>query len=271
MNTETEQPDIDYGGYADAAARAASDDESFSKFKQDWSYAGSMLEQFHPGVEFLGQCACEWLTKTAKHMLPDLPWDKYRLNDTLGNPKLTEWPILREHGVPGECSFSHTTLRYVVTSLNILLTLGDKLDELGSIRIVEVGGAYGGLCAILTWTLRHFKPDIQISYTIVDLEGPRALQRRYLSALWFDAVNCSSNTDYARDQTYDLFLSTYSLGEIPRAAQDEYIRELTMRSKHGYIVWNRSEIHPTLRMFKGMMEVPEVPAINNGTVRTLIY
>jgi hypothetical protein len=266
-----DEPDIDYSGYADAAARAAVGDEAFSKFKQDWHYAGSMLEQFHPGVEFLGYTACEWLTKTVQHMLPKLPWDKYRLNDTLGNPKLNEWAILRAHGVPGECTFSHTTLRYVVTSLNILLTIGEKLDKLDTLRIVEVGGAYGGLCAILMWTLRHLKPGIQIDYTIIDLEGPRALQSRYLTALGLDGVTCSSSTDYNKGQTYDLFLSTYTLGEIPRAAQDEYIRDLVMRSRHGYIVWNRSEVHPTLRALNGLREGPEAPAINNGTVRTLVY
>src|SRR5205807_1900385 len=98
---------------------------------------------------------------------PDLQasFERFRENDRLGSPQVCEYG---QHG-----TFSPTTLRYI----NVLSDLRRLFGDLDGLRVLEIGGGYGGQCFV---TSVLFKPR---SWTIVDLGPCRALQRAYLNRL----------------------------------------------------------------------------------------
>jgi putative sugar O-methyltransferase len=134
-------------------------------------------------------------------------------NDLYGNPYLYEYIL--EYGY-----FSPSTLQYI----GVLSNLVTKFGSLDGMRIVEVGGGYGGQCRTV---LDVFKP---VSYTIIDLYEVVELQKKYL-----DGLDVKLTSIIMKDYCYDLFISNYALSEIPN--NDAYI-DLARRCKHGYITCN---------------------------------
>lgn len=132
-------------------------------------------------------------------------------NDLYGNP--IQYPY--KAGI----LVSPSTLQYIAVLVNLIQLCG----SMDGLRIVEVGGGYGGQCRTI---LDVFKPR---RYTIFDLEEVVVLQMKYLKhehcVYWMGRA----------DAEYDLFISNYALSEIKDNA--EYI-ELASRCKHGYITCN---------------------------------
>lgn len=137
-------------------------------------------------------------------------------NDLYGNPYLYEYIL--EGGY-----FSPSTLQYI----GVLSNLVTKFGSLDGMRIVEIGGGYGGQCRTV---LDVFKPN---EYRIIDLYEVTRLQAAYLS----DANNSDCiRLDYKiPDNNYGLFISNYALSEIPN--NEAYI-DLARRCTHGYITCN---------------------------------
>ena len=115
--------------------------------------------------------------------------------------------------------FSPSTLQYIGVLSNLITRFG-SLDDM---RIVEVGGGYGGQCKTV---IDVFKPKV---YTIVDLPEVTALQLKYLTDTGARVMSVPPTGKY------DLFISNYALSEIPN--NTEYI-DLARRCKHGYITCN---------------------------------
>jgi hypothetical protein len=104
-------------------------------------------------------------------------------------------------------------------------------------RIVEIGGGYGGQCAIIS---RFFNPAL---YTIVDLEPCLKLTRRYLDSLGIHGVNYVTMREL--DETYtkggfDLVISNYAFSELSRSVQDEYVSKIISGASRGYFLCNFS-------------------------------
>lgn len=133
-------------------------------------------------------------------------------NDLKGNP------VMYDFG--GGIYSSASTLQYIAVLVNLIELCG----TLDGVRIVEVGGGYGGQCRTVQDV---FKPML---YHIIDLPMVCNLQLKYLA----DAP-AHISTPNVIDQEYDLFVSNYSLSEIKDNAV--YI-ELASRCKHGYITCN---------------------------------
>lgn len=141
--------------------------------------------------------------------------DRTWTNDLKGNPVMYDFG----HGVYA----SPSTLQYIAVLANLIELCG----PLDAMRIVEVGGGYGGQCRTV---LDVFKPKI---YDIVDLLEVLDLQKRYL-----EDINKHDEVAFAcilPVYEYDLFISNYALSEIKDNAA--YI-ELASRCKHGYIACN---------------------------------
>lgn len=99
-------------------------------------------------------------------------------------------------------------------------------------RIVEIGGGYGGQCSVLS-RVANFR-----SYTIFDLDEALALTQRYLDELAIPNVRLvSAFAPKAIDA--DLVISTYAVSEIDRGSQDEYIDGVLKRARRGYLILNR--------------------------------
>ena len=104
--------------------------------------------------------------------------------------------------------------------------LGNIIEYIGALdglRIVEIGGGYGGLAMLIN----KCRPAC---YHIIDLPEVCELQRRYLAG---SQVECFTEPT---GQDYDLVISNYALSEIPD--NKLYIDEVLRRSKHGYITCN---------------------------------
>lgn len=133
-------------------------------------------------------------------------------NDLKGNPVMYDFG----DGVYSSAS----TLQYIAVLANLIELCG----PLDGLRIVEIGGGYGGQCRTV---LDMFKPFV---YHIVDLPEVCELQMNYLNN---EPRHISLKV--LPSLTYDLFISNYALSEIKDNAA--YI-ELASRCKHGYITCN---------------------------------
>lgn len=123
-------------------------------------------------------------------------------------------PVMHQYGTK---RFSTSTLQYIGVLANLVREFGD----LTGLRIVEIGGGYGGQCRTIT---DMFMPEC---YHIVDLPEVCELQRKYCSAKCYTEPT---------GQEYDLVISNYALSEIKDNA--EYIDRICRKSKHGYITCN---------------------------------
>jgi len=138
--------------------------------------------------------------------------DNVFTNDINGNPVIYNWG----YGL----YYSASTLQYIAVLVNLVQLCG-SLDNL---RIVEVGGGYGGQAKTV---FDVFTPNC---YHIIDLPEVTSLQYKYLHNI--EAVDCFTQPT---GQEYDLFISNYALSEIP---DNGHLIELAGRCKHGYITCN---------------------------------
>ena len=178
-------------------------------------------------------------------------------NDSKGNGQLTAYRF-------GICSAN--SIKYVYHA-NLILKHMQELQE-SSVRIVEIGGGYGGLAIALL----HYAPkyNIQIKeYNLIDLEEAVKLQEFYLKEQlgdisifqFHDASTFGSNI-----QGNDLYLiGIYSLGELLYDTQTSYIETLFPKVNHGFLDWNEKE----RELPKNCIRVPERPL--TGTHNHFVY
>jgi hypothetical protein len=212
----------DSAHYRSACAAAASDPALFRVFRKTPPIIG-IIEPFIPhdrperrfvmsSEELLG-----WLIRE-----PDFldQYPSFQLNDTIGEPYL--------EAVPGLSDMSIYTLRYIKIAYDLRRLFG-SLDDLD---IIEIGGGYGGQCAILS---RLFKWS---SYTIIDLPEVSQLQRRYLGTLGVENVTFVTLEELNAEQRYDLVISNYAYSELSAELRAFYLDRVLAKSTHGYMLWN---------------------------------
>lgn len=212
----TDDGDEIYHKYAKVCEQAANDDQVFGTFKQNPDFV-YMLEHvsFSQGKQYLNKITSHFLNNILD-------------NDRFGSPKIFDY------GNNIECS--PTTLRYISTGL-VMFPLFQKVET----NIVEIGGGYGGQCKVLYDLSQLFGIPIS-SYTILDLEKPNMLQRKYLSKLGLGDVECMTIQEYEKKEDpkkIDLLISNYALGEISEHYRQQYLGVLE-KSTRGYVIWNDS-------------------------------
>jgi len=110
--------------------------------------------------------------------------------------------------------------------LDSLFTLNKPL------KIVEIGGGYGGQCRMLCAMFPVSE------YIIIDLPSVLELIHRYL-----DMYNIKNVKLYTPDQIpdslpCDLLISNYAFSECTKEIQSSYIKKVLSHAKHGYMVCN---------------------------------
>ena len=105
--------------------------------------------------------------------------------------------------------------------------MADLFGSLAGMRVVELGGGYGGQASVL---LELF--DLA-AYSIIDLPEPNALQEAYLAK----RIGYELEPFSPLNEAYDLAVSNYALTELRRPFQEQYARELA-RCRFGYITCN---------------------------------
>jgi hypothetical protein len=206
----------DTEAYRVICTEAARDPAVFRSFKQDPRYQ-LVLEHVTPGQ---GAAYLMAVLEQSPHLATHL--ESFRRNDSLGGPSTFDFG-------PGIGVFSPTTCRYAKVLSDLLLMFGD----LTGMRIVEVGGGYGGQCFIIHSLC---KPA---SYTIVDLPPALALQERYLDQLGVKGVSFLSIADLPASLPSDLFMSSYALTECIRPVTDVYLEKIVRAADRGYVTGNR--------------------------------
>jgi hypothetical protein len=234
----------DDGSYPVFCHEAANDPSLFETFKQNPAYT-RILEHvtYEQGKSYLEIALCQ--TPDFRYYL-----DLFRENDRIGSPRVHEYG---EFGV-----FSPTTFRY----MKVASDLKKHFGTLNNMRIVEIGGGYGGQCLVLS---KIFSLG---SYTIVDLPGPLELAKKYLESHGITNVHYVSADEVSNMAPYDLFLSNYALTECKKEFQDEYLEKVLRAGARGYLTcnyWNsetytKAELLEKLgKMFPSVSDIPEEP------------
>ena len=242
---------VDYETYSNECKRAVEDDDVFENFKNN-KKINYMIEEVHsPEVrEYFAKNFIKVLITKYEHILKNLPWNQYMENDILGGPFLVQTDELNKY--TETVSFSHTTLRYILYSLYLYDFVSSKFDK-KEISIVEVGSGYGGQCKILLDTFNHF--GITVKYTLIDLLEVNNLSKKYLKIICpRGEYKCISAGQYKtkKEDRYDLFFSCFSLGEMDKVYQDDYIDNLVNTCTSAYIIWNNKFINPKLNEIQTM-------------------
>jgi putative sugar O-methyltransferase len=200
-----------YPSFCSAAAR---DEAEFQNFKRSPIY--NLVQEYstyEEGHDYLVQILSKYpflLDKLAQ----------FRKNDSLGNPQVFNYPFV---GL-----FSPSTLRYMKVAGDLKKHFGD----LNGFKVIEIGGAYGGQCKILS-DLFHFQ-----SYTIVDLPECLELAKKYLEKQEIDGIKYCAPNNVSNSESYDLVISNYSFTEYKRDYQQKIVQKIFKSSKNGYLTCN---------------------------------
>ena len=185
----------------------------FNIFKKDEEYK-KVLE--HCSYK-IGRNHYREILQNNPKLLKDFPnvWD----NDKYGGALIEDFDDIVS---------SSSTMQYLNVVSNLMINFGN-LDNL---KIVEIGGGYGGQCKIIGDVFKYKQ------YSIVDLEEVNQLQSKYLSKFSKKNIKFYNFKNYPKDEKYDLLISNYAFSEILEPLQTEYINNILANCKHGYITCN---------------------------------
>jgi hypothetical protein len=162
-----------------------------------------------------------------------LPWQEIQDLDKIGNPPQVEI-------IYNKYKISTITLRYVYYAEKIL----DLIKNLNSIRIVEIGGGYGGFCSVLNCLAKDSGIIID-EYAIYDLTPVQRFQKYYLEQTLDQSIYGIRNLNFLDSSDldsfngkYTYFISFYALGEFDPPVKYNYINKVIGRIKNGFILWN---------------------------------
>lgn len=234
VTVEEEAEEVDYQPFADVCWKAAGDETAFQEFRQDPAVI-DMLDHVPPET---GRQLVEMTS--AFHV--DIPWEIIAQQDRVGHPATV---ITCEPPGDDPVTVSPTTARYVVFALQAGRHLRASVKTSDPLHVIEIGGGFGGQCAMMHRILPLF--DLQItSYTILDLEARNALQRRYIQTQLrpedLEHVSCRSlaQDGNLRDtlRPGSFLFSAYAYSEISQTSQAAYNAVLSGLIDHGFVLWN---------------------------------
>lgn len=213
--------DIIYAEYASFLKKTDQDSSVFLHFKRDKNFM-EILEHVGESVGHVYEdlSSTEFNVKTSNYQ------DIIDLNDSIGDPVTYNY---------GGKEMSPTNLRYIYHSI-LIKSKCDAWFTKKKIKIVEIGGGYGGLCLFIK---KMFK-DYEVDYTIVDLPEPGMLQKKYLSAVGQNDVKIVScfDVDSLSNQKFDLVISNYCISEISEENKNQYFEKIIINCDKKFFVWN---------------------------------
>ncbi len=201
--------------YKNAIQSFIENEDAFNTFKQNIAYK-AILEHasYQNGIDDLEII----ISRNQSSIISNL--DKFKINDLLGTPTLFDFPVVGE--------ISPSTLRYIKVLSDLVFLFEDDFTNKD---IIEIGGGYGGQCAVLHQVFK-FK-----SYTLVDLPDALKLAEKYLTTLGILNVKYIS-MESLPDMQYDICISNYAFTECSKTIQDTYLNKALNTSKAGYITAN---------------------------------
>ncbi len=231
------EPVVDYQPFSNVCKTASENNDVFATFRAN-PYVVNMLEHVREDL-------CEDYRKLIAEFGLDIPWDQVLTNDTVGSPHTIT--------LSDNIQISPTTLRYVFLALKALSAIS-KTPWRDGVNVIEIGGGYGGQCAITFKLASLFQVTIA-SYTILDLTNPGLLQNRFLqtqlsaadmSKVQFVNISESSTSNLKKNS---FLFSAYAYSEISAENQRIYDERLRGYISNGFVVWN-SERSPTIGFYQ---------------------
>lgn len=254
--------------YEMAVLAAVSNPADFAEFKRDPRYT-AVLEHVDParGLEYLNHLLVG--RGTSEEGLLDMGLlDRVLANDEIGHPRTAFYMHLGRFASP-------TTLRYLKFAFDVRKWFG----SLDGMRVVEVGGGYGGLSKVFfdVW------PGIA-SHATYDLPAVLQLVMKYhasmstLNAPRAEGRCCEyrDGTDSAKFSTHDagdLFISYYALTELTDEYAAHYLSAVAAKCPHGLIElergkhdrWQRdSRLRQIEALYGPLTVVPERPSTGDN-------
>jgi hypothetical protein len=209
----------DYPGYTELCRRAAEDDACFAGFRENPVYRAVVTSGLHhQGQDYFSMLQARGFDMGF--------FDTIRDHDRIGGPKLVSY------GADG--AVAPQTMRYVKVLSDLELLFG----SLDGASIIEVGGGFGGQCAVIARRCRFAR------YVLVDLPEPLLLARRYLDILAIPNTECARVEQLSVNARYDLVISCYGVSELARAAQVMHLQRVLLRARAGYLLWNNEGMKP---------------------------
>jgi len=156
-------------------------------------------------------------------------------NDKYGDPE-------KYYFIEDNFEASPSSLRYLYQANEILKLIKSK--NLKDLKIVEIGGGYGGLCLITHLLFKKFNINID-KYVIYDLKEIQNLQKYYLNNFNYieNIVWNDSNTfgEDLKDDNY-ILVSNYALSEIDIEYRLKYLKNLLPKVSSSFMIWNSDNI-----------------------------
>lgn len=235
--------------YLSIVVMASNDEQVFKKFRSNREYR-KILEHV---TRQLGE---DYIKEFS---------DKGDLKKTLSllkNCDRTGGPV--QYYFRGVGFYSPTTIRYAFVHSQ----LEQKFGSLGGLRVLEIGGGFGGQAAVSSTLTRN------LDWVIFDLPDVLALQSRYLSRVNPNTTVAFRSGLHISPTEGDLLISNYALSEISRELQMEYLHKVVLNCKRGYMAWNtisEKEIGglsllEVLDLIPGASAVAEKPLSDPGNV-----
>jgi len=200
--------------YPTLCGLAAHDDSIFKRFRSCEILVEALdhvsLEQGHQYLSEI-QKMTTWSREFSKALIQ---------LDAVGNP--------RKYRFAGYGTISPTLLRY----LKVYLDLKRLFGPMDGKRISEIGIGFGGQAGLINIL------DRPASYSLFDIPPVLELTQKYLRSI---AVNGNFEALDGRIPKIietDLVISNYAFSELNREIQEEYLKNVILRSKTGYITWN---------------------------------
>ena len=149
--------------------------------------------------------------------------DKFKENDKLGDGETIKCEYFGEIG--------RSTLKYIALAYQMKDLVGEKKN----LKVLEIGGGYGGQIKILCDLL-----DVSSVY-MIDIPIVLSLQKKYLEYHGIHAnIIEPDRVESIYKQEFDLVVSNHAICELHRDLQDTYL-PLVKNSKNGYILYHHSE------------------------------
>lgn len=204
--------------YKNACIKAVNDDIFFDNFKNNYDY-NQILEHVNE------EQGLKYLNKIKQYGVSDNRIKQLcNINDEFGGP------VKFNYG--NDLIASPTSLRYIKVLFDLIIKFGDFPSNL---KIVEIGGGYGGQCLITSLLYNN------IYWKIFDLDEVNKLQQRYLSK---QNIKTYCEFSHKIEECYpDLVISNYAFSEINREIQQEYLDKIIKNAVRGYMIFNNTKEH----------------------------
>lgn len=218
-----------------------------------------MLE--HNNLVYYGQTFLQNILTSSKDILSiDTINNILSRNEFIGNSNKN---VFRNDIIP--CHGS--SLRYLYMSLLFL----NFIKDLNNIKIIEIGGGYGGFSSVFIELSKICGLNIS-EYILIDIDHVIDLQKEYHNnnnvGFNFKYINFKNISSLdLKSEDYILF-SSYSLSEVSPSVRKQYYDTIFNNIRYGMIFWNTIDIDLDLTKFN-YTEEEEIP--KTGPYNRIIY